>query len=293
MEYRELNFINDIDEVVKLINENLDPLYTKEIILWKHLHNPFGKSIAMVAIDKNKIVGVVFYMRYNFLNSQGELSKSIRPLDVCTNKNQRGKGVFKILLKKCLEEVNDYDILISTPNQQSFPEFLKLGWAELKDEYYFNVGLIFPTIFGKGLTLLTLDHNINPIVPVNSHRLLVTANSLDFIRWRYEHKDYTKKCFFKNGYLNVIIYRIEKLKGFKTIVLCDFMGDESLLNEAVKSVSRLENIFIFYYLNNSVTKNIRFTFNKVQQKALIIYKLNNVDFKDYVSFSLGDIEARL
>nr|WP_198012039.1 GNAT family N-acetyltransferase [Gillisia sp. CAL575] len=276
-----------------LINDNLDPLYTKELILWKHLHNPFGKSIAMVAVIDAKIVGVVFYMRYNFENNKGKIVKTIRPLDVCTASSQRGKGIFKILLQKCLETAKDYDLLFSTPNKNSYPEFIKLGWSALKDQYYFKVGIISPLNFGRSLKLSEVDLSINVSRSQNNHNYLVTANSLEFIKWRYKDSDYNIKQFIIDGSMNMIVYRVEKLKGIKTIILCDYMGDETIINEAVKSISRLENIFVLYCLNNSITKNIKFIWSKKQGDAIMIYKENNCNFNDNISISLGDIEARL
>ena len=121
--YRDLDYSKDIAEVVNLINDNLDPDYTRDSLLWKHFHNPFGRSISMVALDSERIVAVVFYMRYNFQNNKGKIIRTIRPLDVCTDKTQRGKGLFKILLEKCLNKHQDYDILFSTPNKKSYPEY--------------------------------------------------------------------------------------------------------------------------------------------------------------------------
>lgn len=286
MIYKDLDYNKDIDEVVSLINENLDPLYTKDTILWKHLHNPFGKSIAMVAIDGGKIVGVVFYMRYNFLDQTGKSIRSIRPLDVCTDKNQRGKGIFKILLQKCLENAKDYEILFSTPNQKSYPEFIKLNWQPLKREYFFCVGILFYNRYTK---LDLKEFYINDRV---KQKFTISKDVLEFIKWRY-NKDYHVKYLSSNTGTSFLIYRISKLKNVKCIVLCDFIGDENLYNSMLYSVSKKEKVSIIYFLNNAMSENINFLITKKLDKAIIIYKENNFNLNNPLSITLSDIEGRL
>lgn len=286
MLYRDLDFKKDLDEIVSLINMNLDPLYTKELILWKHLNNPFGRSIAMVAIEDEKIVGVVFYMRYNFLDSTGKLIKSIRPLDVCTDKSQRGKGIFKILLQKCLENATDFEILFSTPNQKSYPEFIKLGWQPLRREYFFCVAILVYNRYNKlNLKLFNIDKSI-------TEEFIISKDILEFIKWRYD-QDYHVKYFTSDRRTNFIIYRISKLKKVKCIVLCDYIGDENQLNVALNAVCKIERISIVYFLNNNVSKKINFLITKKLNKAIIIYKENSFKLDNPLLITLSDIEGRL
>lgn len=285
-----MNFDKDIDEVVGLINDNLDPNYTRELLLWKHLENPFGKSIAMVAVYREKIVGVVFYMRYNFENNSGQIIRTIRPLDVCTASSQRGKGIFKILLQKCVEIAKDYNLLFSTPNKKSYPEFIKLGWKTLNDEYYFKIGLISPISLNKHLKLSDFQFDTNLI---RNYCFPVNTGKLEFIRWRYSDKVYRIKQFVFDGHVNIIIYRIGKLKGFKSIILCDYIGDESKIEDALKSISKMENTLVIYFLSNYLIKDINFLFIKKHQKAIIIYRENNYSLNQDISISLGDLEAKL
>lgn len=293
MKYRILDYNKDINEVVELIKNNLDPLYSEEIFLWKHLHNPFGKSIAMVAVLEDKIVGVVFYMRYNFKNKEGEVVKTIRPLDVCTEHSQRGKGVFKTLLKVCLESVKKYDLLFSTPNKKSYPEFIKLGWQSFIDQYYFNIGIISPLKLTKKILLKDFNSKTQIVENLNRHNHLVTADSWKFIKWRYQFGEYKIKQFIEKDVFNLIVYRLDKIKGLNTIILCDYIGNTSYINDAVRSISRLENINIIYYLKNDITCKINFIFIKKLRQAVIIYKENNYYYTGNICVSLGDLEGKL
>ena len=145
--YRKLSFENDIQEVVELININLNQRHTVNFMRWKHLENPNGKSIGAVAVKNYKIIGVVFYLPTYFETSSGTKVRCLRPVDGCTAKKERGQGVFKELMKYCLSLFkNQYDLLLANPNKYSYPEFLKLNWKTPEDNYYYNLGILSPSL---------------------------------------------------------------------------------------------------------------------------------------------------
>src|SRR5690606_2930100 len=101
----------------------------------------FGTSVSVVAVAGERIVAVVFATRYDFLDSKGEKIKGMRTFDGCTDKEYRGKGIFKRLIKFCIGRYNeDYDFFLANPNQASFQEHLKIGYIEPKNEnnYYWG-----------------------------------------------------------------------------------------------------------------------------------------------------------
>ncbi|WP_081210051.1 GNAT family N-acetyltransferase [Salegentibacter sediminis] len=295
MEFRETDYHKDIDEIVLLIRKNLQPNYTKEFLIWKHLNNPFGSSISMVATNQGVIVGVVFYMRYNFFNRKGERIKCIRPFDACTSPDMRGKGIFKKLMTKGLERYkNDYQILLANPNSNSHPEFLKLGWKEPKHNYIYKFGLIVPKKLKMGESLMDITKSENSSDILSSSNLFQVGNSLKFIQWRYNDSNY-KKVKYKSSdqKLLYVIYRKDRIKGIPTVVLCDTYGDNELLQRAVKRILAKEKTPFVYFLENPINKEISPVFSLKHKKALIVFKGNDYNIPKNLVVSLGDLEGKL
>ncbi|MFD1096336.1 GNAT family N-acetyltransferase [Salegentibacter chungangensis] len=296
LEFRPIDYAKDIDEVVSLIQKYLQPAYSKEFLIWKHLENPFGTSYSMVATFKGEIVGVLFYMRYDFYNKNGDCVKCIRPFDACTSPEMRGKGIFKKLMVACLEKYkNDYQILLANPNANSYPEFLKLGWKEPPGHnYVYKFGILNPSLKGnKGLFKdLQPDENSGQILDSGSKFLV--GNSLKFIQWRYKDPIYKIKKLLSGGsVVAIIVYRIDRIKGIKTIVLCDYYGESKLIQAALQYILRKEGTVFIYFLLNSFTENIKPLAASTHKKALIVFKENNYKLNEDIVISLGDLEGRL
>ena len=60
--YRSINYDEDLEQIIPLIQKNLDATYTLNFFRWKHLENPFGKSYGLLALDGEKIVGLRMFM---------------------------------------------------------------------------------------------------------------------------------------------------------------------------------------------------------------------------------------
>ena len=292
MEYRDIDYENDLDKVVQLINKNLDPHYTKDFLLWKHYHNPLGRSFAMVATDAEKIVGVIFLIQYHF-RSHGNIEvKAVRPVDVSTDAEYRGRGIFTKLIVECLKNHrNDFKIAFATANHKSYPAFIKMGWDELQLDY--NVGIFSPLVlFGsKKLIDFQFDESHNRLL--NYHNFGAVGNNLQFMKWRYKKKDYKIKKFQKNGKTSYVIYRLDTRKGVNFILLCDFYGNLDDIDEIVKNVCALEKVFIVYYLDNPINKRIKFFYERKVNKVKIVYKGDGDLFKNDMILSLGDLEAKI
>src|SRR5690606_15541628 len=113
--------------VVALIQRYLNPNYSEEILTWKHLESPFGRSVGLVAVEDNKIVGVVFAALYKFQNRSKEKLTSIRFFDACTHTDHRGKGIFKNLMKLGFEaHGEEFDFSFSNPNKASLKGHLRV-----------------------------------------------------------------------------------------------------------------------------------------------------------------------
>lgn len=99
---------------------------------WKHDDNPFGRSPAWVATQGDEIVGFRTFLRWDFVRGTESL-RLVRAVDTATDPAHRGKGIFRRLTLGAVAELTaaGYDAVFNTPNTQSRPGYLKMGWAEL------------------------------------------------------------------------------------------------------------------------------------------------------------------
>jgi GNAT superfamily N-acetyltransferase len=97
---------------------------------WKHDHNPFGPSPAWVAEDADgSLAGVRVFMRWRFAGADG-VRRAVRAVDTATRPDMQGRGIFTRLTTAALPDLADEgcDLVFNTPNDQSRPGYLKMGW---------------------------------------------------------------------------------------------------------------------------------------------------------------------
>ncbi len=105
-----------------------DPRFA-DLLEWKHRANPFGESPAWVAVADGEVVGYRAFMRWEFTDG-ARTFRAVRAVDTATHPDHQGKGIFKLLTLHALEEVcaDGVDFVFNTPNDQSRPGYLKMGW---------------------------------------------------------------------------------------------------------------------------------------------------------------------
>lgn len=99
---------------------------TSDFFAWKHRDSPFGASPGLVAESDGRLVGVRLLMRWQFALGDRDLT-AVRMVDTATAPDMQGKGIFKRLTLEALEQ-HPTDIVFNTPNTQSLPGYLKMGW---------------------------------------------------------------------------------------------------------------------------------------------------------------------
>lgn len=106
---------------------------TSDFLTWKHQDNPFGASPCLVAEDNGRIVGVRLFLRWR-LQIGDQAVKAVRAVDTATDPAYRGQGIFKRLtldLLGDLERSGEVDLVFNTPNANSRPGYLKMGWQQV------------------------------------------------------------------------------------------------------------------------------------------------------------------
>jgi glycosyltransferase involved in cell wall biosynthesis/GNAT superfamily N-acetyltransferase len=125
----------DRADVIALLQRSLgsdgDPRYP-ELFAWKHDTNRFGPSPMWVATDAGRIVAFRALMRWEFVRG-GAVLRAVRAVDTATDPAYQGRGLFRALTMHGLEHVRaeGVDFVFNTPNTQSRPGYLKMGWREV------------------------------------------------------------------------------------------------------------------------------------------------------------------
>ncbi|MCZ7535484.1 MAG: GNAT family N-acetyltransferase [Acidimicrobiia bacterium] len=114
--------------------DTADPRF-EALYRWKHEENAFGPSPAWVASDPaagGRIAGVRVFMRWEF-DAGGERRRAVRAVDTATHPEYQGRGIFTRLTLHALEAVREegVDFVFNTPNDQSRPGYLKMGWEQV------------------------------------------------------------------------------------------------------------------------------------------------------------------
>lgn len=126
---------NDIPQILEVLKASLGETSSKkteEVWRYKHIQNPFGKSLVLIAEEAGMIIGVRAFMRWKWQKGD-KIFSAFRAVDTATHPEHQGKGIFKKLTLKALEigkERGDH-LVFNTPNDQSKPGYLKMGWKEV------------------------------------------------------------------------------------------------------------------------------------------------------------------
>jgi hypothetical protein len=290
LEYREIDYSKDIPGIVDLLRTSLSEKHTRESFKWKHIDNPFGKSLGFLALDKDKIIGVRMFMKWDFSN-EGKIINAIRPVDTVTHPDFRNKGIFKKLTLDGLEKYkNNFDLIFNTPNHNSTPGNLKMGWQRFEKPLSLKIALLFPLKVPGLLNLVSLNsYNNKNYEQTYSLRTRLTK---DFILWRYAEKIYKSAVYeYKNKQV-FIIYRTTNIKNLKMVVLNEIIGDPQVHEKALKALMKKLGIYLLYYLNtDSVNVNPRIAVKK--KGPLVLYRDDKTGFFNNMVFSLGDLEGRI
>ena len=125
----------DLPQILQLLTSSLgwvpDEQYAA-FYRWKHHANPFGRSPAWVATDGERIVGLRIWLRWRFTHN-GSSWSAVRAVDTATHPDYQGRGIFRRLTTTSLEQLRAEGVahVFNTPNEQSRPGYLKMGWEQV------------------------------------------------------------------------------------------------------------------------------------------------------------------
>lgn len=227
---------SDLEEVLDLMRASLGepPLLqrTQELFRWKHVDNPFGRSITLVAVEDGRIVGLRAFMRWDLSTSSGETLRCVRAVDTATHPEYQRRGIFRRLTEECVEvaTADGIDMVFNTPNEKSKPGYLKMGWQEVGP-----IGaLVRPSIHmlsknpGQSLEPERYLRRPRPFggqsLTDRQPRGLRTARRPDYLEWRFARHP-SARYFVAEGENGSAVLRPNVRRGRPELVIADVFGN--------------------------------------------------------------------
>lgn len=126
----------DRDQVLALAARALgwaDDERDRAYFAWKHDENPLGPSPAWVAVGDGQVIAFRTFLRWALERPDGERLEVVRAVDTATDPAHQGRGLFRRLTMGAVGDLtaDGVDAVFNTPNEQSRPGYLKMGWHQL------------------------------------------------------------------------------------------------------------------------------------------------------------------
>jgi hypothetical protein len=182
--------------------------------------------------------------------------KAVKPVDTVTHPDHRRRGIFTELTRAALEEARreGVDLLFNTPNENSMPGYLKMGWAHVAELPLYAkplrpTGLLKRVLcsrWGRARPAHTAGQTVRgEEAPAMENVLaalhdtaslgrpwcngdLNTPRTADFLRWRYlrhPHATYRAEVEEREGQtLGAILYRIKQRGPLRELLLDDIIA---------------------------------------------------------------------
>ena len=235
-----------------------------EYFAWKHRANPLGPSPEWVAEVDGRIAGYRTFLRWEFEDGAGRTLRAVRAVDTATHPDFRGRGVFRALTLAAVDALaaEGIDFVFNTPNDQSRPGYLKMGWH--------TVGRLPAAVRVRGIRgavrllgarvaaerrplpggggvaapeLLAdprLDNLLDHLGPAAGLRTRRTAAHL---RWRYGHPPlgYRALALDDDPNSGIVVYRVRRRGTAREAAVCELLVPESnrrAILELLRAVSR-------------------------------------------------------
>jgi GNAT superfamily N-acetyltransferase len=204
---------------------------------WKHLENPFGASPAWGAWLGERLVAFRTLLRWE-LAADGRTLQLVRAVDTATDPDMQGKGLFRRLTMQAVDELTaaGVDAVFNTPNDQSRPGYLKMGWHQLGR----------PTLLVQPASPVALARMLRARVPAEKWSEPVTygepasavageapigpsarwstARTPVFLRWRYGFEPLQYRAVEVRG--GHAVFRVRRRGPLREVAIVDWLSDE-------------------------------------------------------------------
>ncbi len=223
----------DEDAVLHLLAESLGETETlqrtREWFAWKHLDNPFGQSIMLVAEDSRGVVGFRAFMRWQMNLTGGDTLRCVRAVDTATHPRARRRGVFRRLTEDAVDlaTASGVDLIFNTPNPRSGAGYLTMGWQEVG-----SIGvMIRPTFrFGRksgNFPSVPGAHGWDARSVTDRAPLgLRTPRTAEYMQWRFGSHPTVRYTVVAAGAESFAVLRSNLRRGRAELVVSDLFGPD-------------------------------------------------------------------
>lgn len=279
---------------------------------WKHVDNPFGASPVLLAEEGGQLIGVRAFMRWEWEKNWTKW-RAIRAVDTATHPDHQGKGIFKKLTLQLLDDCQSdgVDMVFNTPNSQSKPGYLKMGWEEagslpvrisIKKPLNLVVNKLRKQEETKFLSLnnATEFHLATAIEAFQnfdtSRQKWQTPYTHKYLQWRY--LEIPMIPYYGVGdQKNLVIFRLKQGGLGTELRICEVFGEEKELLVLLKKIWTVCS-FDYMSISGLVDQKLPGLFQKKLGigPSVTIRELAQTNLDNFQSFqhwqpSLGDLEV--
>jgi GNAT superfamily N-acetyltransferase len=301
----------DIDSIVVLLQASLgESLLKKSAEIWnfKHVINPFGESTVLLAEEDSALIGVRAFMTWQW-QMGNQVWNAYRAVDTATHPNHQGKGIFKKLTLQALDKIHEKGdcFVFNTPNGQSRPGYLKMGWQEVEKikvalvpTFFYALKFLFSRKVSESILSLAQLENLCAIhnEKLLQKNVLFTPKSAQYLKWRYEVNPLQTYFVYSTSDCYVAMY-VKKHRFFNELRVVELIGNhdvsidkvirKAIISYAVKNKCYLvtvadSSLFAFRMYGNFGPK---LTFKSLTNNTIFVDQALKIENWNY---SLGDLE---
>lgn len=259
--------LDDIDAIVGLAGETLGwspDRPNAALFRWKHLYNPVGRSPMWLAIDEeaDRPVGFRAFMRWRFRMPGGRPAQAVRAVDTATLPSHQGRGIFKRLTLHALDElaVQGVGFVFNTPNEQSRPGYLKMGWQEVGRLPIAAMPTSFvaaarmlaarvpaarwsePTLVGDPAAEVLTDPRLHGLLSAVDSGGVSTERSPSYLGWRYGFEPLHYRAVVEDPLeKGVAVFRLRRRGAAVETAVCELLhtpGDAVTRRRLIRSLRK-------------------------------------------------------
>lgn len=218
---------------------------------WKHLENPFGHSLMLLA-NGQELLGLRAFLRWQF-RAGGDVIPAVRAVDTATHPGYQRMGIFSRLTTASLEQAKAEGVrlVFNTPNQYSLPGYLKLGWTYVGKTTVF-VRPLQPLRIARALAtrrpggaeegpgddvaalnhLLAQEAALSALLARDDAHLasgIRTARTVPYLVWRYRNAPslhYSARHVGNGTLAAAAIYRRTRRRGLVELSIAELLFDD-------------------------------------------------------------------
>ena len=104
--------ISDIEQLVNLMNSQYARKKNQDYFVWQYFQSYYPTTL-MCAVNNDKVIAMLGMQQRILING----AKIAQLIDILVDKEWRGRGIFKQLAQKAIQDFNEVDLLCSFCNQ--------------------------------------------------------------------------------------------------------------------------------------------------------------------------------